>query len=868
MIELELQLRYHDSLRHETRAFLLTSCDTANWLEEVGRWRIEQSKLKLLPVRIDDASGSHVLVILDPHDLPDCRVKGIPYACIGDRMFLPANAELTPPVSQNELRDLLDAKTTYVWVPHIGIVAADESQLLQLSDLISFGPAKESDWNCAEIGVTTNNRLLSIEPAETLSLDEALGGGRDDIGRDSRQLENLPRSPEEPEDGFVGKAIDRGRQGLASAVRWLTSPGQGSAGQGSAGQGSAGHGSAGQGSAGQGSAGQSGGGLFGGLASWASQQLQQLSDKLEARRNKELLRLLNMLDKDPDQGLRFALPMGGGAHRGLAQPGANLTTHGTNFSLGGLGGGGPADFWDVPADYQLRLTTKYRELADRELGLHRYRRAAYIYAELLGDIQSAAAALKVGRHFREAAVLYRERFRNDRLAAECYEEGGLWSDALDLYVEMNDYMKAGEIYERLEQRDEAEMMYRKEAASQQNRGEFIAAAEIFQQKLNSNDEALATLRLGWPDSHQSSDCLRREFELLAEVGEHPLAEQRIRDLVAGSWSHKANLTLANSLCEIANGYVDRDVRAAATDGTRVHVSKCLTSRKRKHSEELVAAVRRLVPNDKLLARDCERYNAARRRKAHERSQKSRADSMRQEPIHQIELPKGINWSAATVSGDLFFIAGFGGEQTLYVAGLACNSNTIDTLDSWTVPRQFASRPIIMSTSAGQESVVSLHVMGLPEPLVTHNRSYSSSVQRTIAIGGKSWFNDFTLGVARGSAASSWTLEPSPSDNLELVYRVDTARIARRRELTEFPSLSEIFSEFALHDNPESLFPANMLERQGTVFVAIGQKLVILQGDDLRTIEFGSQITHVSAASNYSLSRLAISTKLGGLVYWP
>ena len=71
-----------------------------------------------------------------------------------------------------------------------------------------------------------------------------------------------------------------------------------------------------------------------------------------------------------------------------------------------MGGGGPVDFWMMSPEYSQRLATIYRELANREISLGRHRRAAYILAELLGDLSAAAATLADGGHFREAAVLY------------------------------------------------------------------------------------------------------------------------------------------------------------------------------------------------------------------------------------------------------------------------------------------------------------------------------------------------------------------------------------------------------------------------------------------------------------------------------
>ena len=132
-----------------------------------------------------------------------------------------------------------------------------------------------------------------------------------------------------------------------------------------------------------------------------------------------------MLQNNPDEGLRYALPMQGDAHRGIGAAGWELTTRDVDFQLSRLGGGQAADFWNLDEQWRKKLFNQYRQCAQREISLGRHRRAAYIFAELMGDHNSAAATLADGGHFREAAVLYKERLRQPRQAADCLRRGGL-----------------------------------------------------------------------------------------------------------------------------------------------------------------------------------------------------------------------------------------------------------------------------------------------------------------------------------------------------------------------------------------------------------------------------------------------------------
>lgn len=155
------------------------------------------------------------------------------------------------------------------------------------------------------------------------------------------------------------------------------------------------------------------------------------------------------------------MPCGEGKHRGIARPSSTLPSHGVNFDLRRLGGGGAADPWVLPGDLYSRLRAEYMELAGREMRLGRYRRAAYIYAHLLGDSSNAAAALIAGKHWREAAVLYRDKLKRPDQAAKCLEQGGLWAEAIEFYEKLEAFEKVGDLHAKLEQPEEAEKAWRR-----------------------------------------------------------------------------------------------------------------------------------------------------------------------------------------------------------------------------------------------------------------------------------------------------------------------------------------------------------------------------------------------------------------------
>ena len=195
-------------------------------------------------------------------------------------------------------------------------------------------------------------------------------------------------------------------------------------------------------------------------------------------------------------------------------PGKRLAPRDTDFSVRRLRRGGPADSWQLPGNLHSRLQARYHQLASRELALGRHRRAAYIYAELLGNLALAASALKSGGHWREAAVLYREQLHRPDEAASCLEQGNLWTEAIAIYEELGHFEKAGDLYTRLDQLDSAHAVYRKAVNQHLARKDRIAAALVLSARLANDDGAIDCLEAGWPSSMQAAECLEELFQFL------------------------------------------------------------------------------------------------------------------------------------------------------------------------------------------------------------------------------------------------------------------------------------------------------------------------------------------------------------------
>ncbi|MCA9051239.1 MAG: hypothetical protein KDA89_21025, partial [Planctomycetaceae bacterium] len=478
-METRLTMQYLGRRQYQPAAVLICSGHPEVWLNEVCARNASTSQLRFLPVH--DGTSAAVLCIgpgvaeawqgspfQTHHDSPalefDFRfVPYVFYGCRAGRLFLPADADLRPVVSDSELAGMLgdrsfarDAEAgpnavssqnrIYVWHPSAGLVGYDPEHVLTIEDLLIAPDVPAADCRDIPLVETAAERIRELLPEPELPVDDILEQGADDIGSDPEGLSDAPRAPDEKSLPSVRDLLNRMRHGAASAIHGLTSrlP-------------STNHGSRFLGQLHQwaesvlSSIGSAAGGAGGGFGA-ARGSFGRTDSGLNTRRENEIKRLLNLLDKDPDRGLKYALPVSDGTgFRGQARPTDRLGERSIDFQLGQLRSGGRADAWSLPWEYHIRLLARYRALAQREQQLGRYRRAAYIYAVLIGDLSAAAAALEAGEFFHDAAAIHRERLHNPVAAAACLRRGGYWEEAVQIYRSRECWMEAGELYRQMNQ---------------------------------------------------------------------------------------------------------------------------------------------------------------------------------------------------------------------------------------------------------------------------------------------------------------------------------------------------------------------------------------------------------------------------------
>jgi tetratricopeptide (TPR) repeat protein len=540
-----------------------------------------------------------------------------------------------------------------------------------------------------------------------------------------------------------------------------------------------------------------------------------------------------------------------------------LVSHDLNFSLDRLQGGQPRDPWYVRPHLWHDLWREYRRLAERELRLGRHRRAAYIFAELVGDLAGAAAALAAGGHFREAAVLYRDRLHQPLEAARCLEQGGLWAEALEAYEELQEFEKAGDLARKLEQEDDATRLYRLKVKAALVQDDFLAAARVLDQKLASRDEALGQLLAGW-HSMQQKQCISEAFRLWGAAGRHEEAESHIARLSGPDFPPATWRNFINNLAEIARSYPDAPVRASLGDAVRVMAAARLKVAVPDESRTLLSAVRHLAPEDRLLERDCQRYLDQAPRPLRHIPPLDRRAVATAVLVKDQRIAEAVQCFAAAASDDWFYVAGYGPGDTFSVFQGSFIESDRKTSVRWPIAATAWHAPVILvpdwtvRTPANQRLLI-VHLVNVAGENLTQKSLPENSYWR-LPVGSPPWATRETLAIAEAGNGMAWALNRSHGGLVLNGYTSKNVPVASLPiELP--PALVPIV------ENPVVL-PIPMHVRESTFYIGLGDRLVIVHRErSAEFIEMPYPIRGLACSPPHTRRRVAVTFDSGGRVIW-
>lgn len=825
---LPLQLRHDPALDAACAAWFLPGDSAARWLDELARCGLAGMDCRLFIVRrsIKDQTPAGLLVVPARAESLSEAPAGMACRLIGGSLFVPADAVLHPPVTESELRRLAVTPLSF-YHPVFGLSSLESA--LHVNDLIEAPIEISANWNFARPGAPAVPDLASVVLIQPPSIDDIFGGAEDEIG--SEPLADLPPAPDEPADTALGKS-GRGMRrifakGLSEFVRRLPHMGRRRT-------------------------------WLNDVEDWANGQLRAVSGELEKLRNKELNRLLHLLDTDPEAGLRQAIPMNSFAHRGTAPPGARLGSRSLNFDPSRMGGR-PADFWNVPLNLQEILRRRYREMADREMQLGRHRRAAYIYAELLGDLVSAANAFKQGRLFREAALLYEEHLQNPLEAARCLAEGGLLLEAIERYVKLGRWLDVADLQERAGNQAAADEAIRRVVNERLAQHDILGASRLVEERLRQPEQALQMLLGAWPSSHQAASCLGAAFQLLGRLGKHEAALEQLARFKRETAPESLTLPLLSILGAAAREYPHERARHAAADLSRVLIARRL-QRIGSSSEEtarLLEHLVRLAPQDRLLSRDTNRYFMD-RRSAEQRATRATAPALPgNKPVEdrRIELPRQIQWVDLRRELHWFFALGISRKRITLLRGVW--EGEYQSL-SWDCPEETVRNGFVFEPTAERGKAVALACSdGKP---LAQKRFPASDLffNRECVAGTPPGFPTQGYPFAIGEDAM-WSVHVAAGRAVLSCYDKTQGRLQRTLDVTD-----DLLSNATRTDETRLCLAAV----ENTVAIALGNRLVWTNGEGaVSRVELPGQAIRMCPTVPNTRRGAVIMLNHGAVIYW-
>jgi hypothetical protein len=598
---------------------------------DISCYAMPESQQSVLPVGL--------FVVFKKAENVDFDTIQEPYTCVSGGLYIPANATLHPQVGDNELSKIL-IWDVQVFHPNIGFVGFTEKDKLDLMTLVNMPNAIKTTWDKAKLGVPFRPPLTEIR-LKPVTINDVLSNIKDEIER--KPLSEIPEDDTQANTSELEKLVDnikrtllKGGMSALEKLGEMTSNTDGTSRNSREGGGS----------------GNNAPTLGDKLHNWFKNNL----DLLEKKRNDEINRLLNLFDKDMDEALKYALPLDNPyMNRGEAPPSDALGRRSTDFSLSNLGGGGRVDGWDLGDNYYT-LQQKYRQAADKAVLKKDFKKAAYIYANLLADFHAAARVLEQGKYYKEAAVLYKEHLGNTDAAAGCLEKGGLITEAIELYDSLNSYEKVGDLYQKIEQSDKAKRYYEKGVDALLLRSNFMDAARIEDEKMNEKERAMATLLRGWRESNQPETCLKQYFNKAKTKNDDTLTD-KIKAVFDTETPKSKRITLLNVLGQMVgdNKGVNKDEKLLNT--TRDIAYDILSESVENGNIVQLHHLKKFLPEDRLIGSDLSLF-------VHQQKEERMTPSVSQ----SFHLNSTIKWVTAASHRNQYVVLGLKNEQLHLVRG--------------------------------------------------------------------------------------------------------------------------------------------------------------------------------------------------------
>ena len=430
------------------------------------------------------------------------------------------------------------------------------------------------------------------------------------------------------------------------------------------------------------------------------------------------------------------------------------------------------------------------------------------------------------------------------------------TDAIELYLQLEMYEKAGDLCQQLNQPDEAREHYLQAVDAMQILGpqrDHLAISVLLEKKLQMQEAAMAELAEAWPGSTQPVACMRRWFDLAQHQAAPPEILQQI-DRVANV-SPALAFASAEVLFHVATTQQQEAV-GAARNALQTLVAKSLLEVQPTRRNQLVSYLQRLDPADRLLIRDSRNFleRRAKRLAPPEAAPAKRVG--RNTLVKRTELPPRTHWSSLCLLDDVLFIAGLrGGSLAVVAAPWGGDAANVEL--PWPKTMMSPATEIVLAAHSHEDSLILLHpvinrVAGHPLPLrPLRGITRRPKLQVGSATAG---ITIDTLSVCRGPHGLIWQASYTGSQLVLACYRGD--QMVSSRVVIEAAEL-ELPSELP------------RLSTNGTnVFLSWGEHLFIAATDKQEVLhDMPQEIRRLACSAPHSRPRVAMGYDVGGSILW-
>lgn len=835
MKRIVLSLQYQKARQRTIEGWMIQSENSRAIVEEIASWHVSQRDLSFWFVPRSESDLKCAGVFVTGFNLSGIKpsILATPYGKIGKKFYLPIDADLFPTVSPEGLDSLIQVYHLCLFHPRFGFIGFEKSDEYSISQLIAFPMSSEQRWNRAKKGIHFARKVEKIElispPPKTDIRSKSTKQSRD-FSASKFEINRLKAMNEKHLKVLKEQQVEAKKEKRASKKIFTfgfrkkknTPPNP-----------------------------------VNSVRSWAGDQFNTAMNRV---RHRELHKLVDLLENDPDEGLRYAIPLASGKHRGLAHPTAHLRTHDPTFKLELLNGGSPTDSWHIPADLRRQLVNQYRTIATSKTRQGNYREAAYVYAYLLGDINAAAYSLSKGEFYREAAILYKDTLKKPRSAAFCLEKAGLLTEAIPLYQNVGDFEKAAELCIRLERLEDSTYFYQKAVYQYQSRGNILDAAKILEAKLDDIPAALTILRSAWPASGQATRSLKEFFRITAERGLHEQSIKTVDELLKPDYSKHHAISLAQTFSSISRNYPFQPVREKIVDSAMILIATTLEDASAAEAEQLILALGKLVPEDYMLERDCFRYLKKRRQLTRSAISQKSGHSKRVQIKSSFNLDGAFHWVHVASVKDCFYALGNSADSISLVRVFWNGEIQHPPEGPWRL-RKNNKVPILLSPAPQGQFPLYVCSADVPRALSRfEDRTFlmTDYCESSIVACSPPWLMDNILAMERTFHGYTWAL-------------------ARHEDLLKIYSFSPhgdiVYSKTIGMSDEENAarwirnhLPLPFHARDNCAFFSFGNRLLILKQDQkVETIQFPGQIQGISGSPEFSRTRIFLAFEHGAAI---